>query len=84
MPRYHLHLYDRAGGSCDEEGVELPDVESARACAIDGIRSIVSAEVRGGRLDLDGRVEIADGAGSVLGAVPFSEAVELWLPEEAN
>jgi hypothetical protein len=82
MPRFHLHLYDRAGVSSDEEGLELADLDSARARAIDGIRSIASQEVRGGRLDLEGRIEIADEAGTVLGTVRFPEAVEVRRPED--
>jgi hypothetical protein len=81
MPRYHLHIYNRAGVSRDEEGLELPDLEAARESATEGIRSILSEEVRGGRFDLEGRVEIADGAGTVLEIVRFPEAVEVRPPE---
>lgn len=82
MPRYHLHLYDRVGVSLDEEGLDLPDLDAARASAIDGIRSVASQDVLGGSLDLEGRIEIADAAGAILGIVPFSEAVEVHPPEE--
>lgn len=82
MPRFHLHIYDRAGISRDEEGLELADLGSAREWAIDGIRSIVSEQVRAGRLDLEGRVEIADEAGTVLEIVRFPEAVEVRPPGE--
>jgi hypothetical protein len=82
MPLFHLHVYDRAGVACDEEGIDLPDLATARACAIDGIRSIASQDVRGGLLDLEGRVEIADDAGTVLGIVRFPEAVEVRPPED--
>ncbi len=81
MPRFHLNLYNRAGASRDEEGLELPDLDSARAAAIDGIRSLASEEVRRGRLDLAGRVEILDEAGTLLATIAFAEAVEI-LPSE--
>jgi hypothetical protein len=84
MPRYHLHIYHRAGVSCDEEGLDLPDLITATTYAIDGIRSIASEEVRGGRLDLDGRVDIADDSGTILDSVRVAEAVEVLPPEEAN
>lgn len=84
MPRYHLHIYNRAGLSCDEEGLDLPDLESARESAIDGIRSILSEEVRAGRFDLAGRVEIADGAATVLEIVRFAEAIEVQPPEDGR
>jgi hypothetical protein len=77
MPRFHFHVYDRDGASPDEEGVELAGIEAARACAIDGIRSIVSDAARSGSVDLSGRVDIVDEDGEVLEAVRFDEAVEL-------
>lgn len=82
MPRFHFHSHARDGVSCDEDGMELPDLESARACAIDGIRSIASEEVRSGRPDLEGRIEIVDDSGAILDTVRFPEAVEVLPPEE--
>lgn len=78
MPRYFLHI--RNGGNVrDEEGIELPGVPDARTRAIEGIRSIVAEEAREGRIDLAGRIEIANGDGDVLLAVPFREAFDLRL-----
>ena len=82
MPRFHLHIYDRGGVSCDEEGLELPDLGSASAYAIDGIRSIASEDVRSGRLDLAGRIEIADDSGAILDTIRVAEAVEVLPPED--
>jgi hypothetical protein len=84
MPRFHLHIYDRAGSARDEEGLELTDLDEARASAVDGIRSLASQEVRVGLLDLEGRVEIADEGGTVLGIVRFPEAVEIRPPAEGS
>lgn len=84
MPRFHLHIHDQGGLSCDEDGLELPDLAAARASALDGIRSIAGEEVRTGVLSLDGRVEIADGAGTILDVVRFVDAIELRLPEESR
>jgi hypothetical protein len=76
MARFYLNI--RNGGySEDPEGCELPDLEAARAEAIDGVRSLLSEEARQGQLDLAAAIEITDGDGTVLLVVPFSEAVDL-------
>ena len=77
MPRFFLHIANRIGYARDEEGVELDDLAAAVEQAKDGIRSIISDEARTGRIDLDGRVEIADETGTVRRVIPFPDAVEI-------
>lgn len=79
MAVYHLHLSNGAGYAEDQEGQDLPDLESARAQAIDGIRSVISEEARRGMIDLTGLIEIADPDGNILLIVPFKEAISLRL-----
>jgi hypothetical protein len=79
MPRYHLNLFNGTGSVIDEEGLEFPDLAAARAEAVRDIRSILSDEVLKGRIDLQGRIEIAEPAGTVCATVRFTEAVELIL-----
>jgi hypothetical protein len=81
MPRFHLHLHNRIGVSQDEEGEEFPHLAAARERAIASIRDILAEEVKGGVVDLRGRVEIADPHQEVLAVVPFADAVELHLEE---
>ncbi len=82
MSRFHLHIHDSGGLSRDEEGLELADLAAARFHALDGIRSMAGEEVRTGMLSLEGRIEITDGAGTVLEVVRFVDAIELRLPED--
>jgi hypothetical protein len=77
MTRFHLHLKNRVGFVPDLEGIELPSEVAAREEAIRNIRSIVSAEVQNGVVDLDGSIEIATADGKVLAVVPFAEAVRI-------
>ncbi len=77
MPRYHFHVYDSFGLVEDEEGRELPSVDAVRREALKGVRSILSDELKQGRLDLRGRVEVKDGDGSIVLTLHFREAVEL-------
>ena len=76
MPIYFFDLYNSTGFVPDDEGRELPDPEAARAEAIQGARSLIADEVLKGRLDLDGRIEVHDGAGSLLFTICFSEAID--------
>ena len=77
MPRYFLHVYNRIGHVPDEEGRDFDDLDAATEAALEGVRSVLAEEVRGGALDLDGRIEIADPSGHILRVVPFAEAVEM-------
>ena len=63
--------------SAAEEGVELPDLVSARTYAIGAARDIMSAEVKDGRLCLRCRINVRTGDGSHLLTVRFSEALEI-------
>jgi hypothetical protein len=77
MPIYFLHVFNRTGDARDEEGLDLPDLEAARAAAVRGIRSILSDEVVHGAIDFEGRVDIADEADQVLACIPYRDAVEV-------
>lgn len=76
MPRYYLNLYNDVV-TCDEEGVELADLESARDEAIRNIRDLMKEDLDKGRIALDHRIEIADEFGRILGTVTYREAVTL-------
>jgi hypothetical protein len=77
MPRYFFHIHNGTGLTEDQEGRELPDIAAAREEAVSGIRSIVSEEALRGQLDLDGRIEVCDAAGSTLLVQRFAEAFEI-------
>lgn len=77
MPLFFLNVYNRTGWSRDEEGMELPDLEAARAQAVDGIRSILQDEVAHGGIDFEGRVEVLDEAGNLLATITYRDAVAL-------
>jgi hypothetical protein len=77
MPLYFLNVYNRTGCSRDEEGMDLPDLDAARAQAVDGIRSIMQDEVGHGEIDFEGRVEILEEGGALVATVTFHDAVAL-------
>ena len=77
MARFYLHVINGTGRAPDEEGVELADAQAAAARAVEGIRSILADEAKAGRMDLDGRIEIADESGAIVRTVPFGEALDI-------
>ncbi|WP_093664969.1 DUF6894 family protein [Sphingomonas gellani] len=77
MARYFLHLSNSFGFIHDEEGAEAADLSDARTLAVTTIRSLLSDEIKDGRFNLKGKIEIADDRGVQLAVVPFSDAVEV-------
>ena len=57
---FFLNIRDSNGLAQDEEGLDLLSVDAARQKAIEGIRSLLWDDVRHGRLDLNGRIEVID------------------------
>ena len=81
MPRYYLHIRNGTGFVADPEGTVVPSLEEARLRAIEGARSLLSAELCTGELDLRGRIEIADERNHVVLVVPFHNAVRILTGE---
>ncbi|MEA2998917.1 MAG: hypothetical protein QOK17_750 [Sphingomonadales bacterium] len=75
MPQFYLHIYNDHGEAEDDEGLEVPSLAVAREEAVQGIRSLLYAEVKNGSFNLAGRIDIKDASGTVLLTVPFKEAV---------
>ncbi len=80
MPQFFLHIHNTQGSADDEEGLEAKSLLQARELAIAGIRSLLSAEIANGAMDLAGRIDITDATGEVLMTVPFAEAVTISRP----
>ena len=77
MPHLRLNLYNASGDVPDVEGADFADLADARAQAIAGIRSVLSAEVLEGEVSLRGRLEIVDDNGSLLDTIPFEDALRV-------
>lgn len=77
MPRYFFHVHNSFGVAADDEGQDVDSIAQARCIAIEAIRTILAEELRSGRLDLRGRIVIADRSGAVCASVRFIEAVDL-------
>ncbi|MFW2830851.1 DUF6894 family protein [Sphingomonas sp. ID0503] len=80
MTRYFFDLHNRTGATTDEEGRELSNLDDAREAAVRDIRSLLSAEVHDGTLDMKGHMTVRkDGGGDVL-YVAFTEALHVRAP----
>lgn len=76
MPRFFLHLIDRAVVR-DDVGMEFDDADQAREEAIRSARDIMADQVRQGRLSLRDRIEVEDEAGNAVLTLAFRDAVQL-------
>ncbi|MEA3066213.1 MAG: hypothetical protein QOJ27_2674 [Sphingomonadales bacterium] len=77
MPHYYFHVCNGTGFIEDEEGQDLPDLEAARAEAVESARSIMAADVQRGMLDLSSFIEIEDMEHQLVHTLGFEEAVDL-------
>ncbi len=87
MPRYHFNIRDGFGFIRDEEGLDLSSDKDARLQAIRGARSLMSAEVMEGMLDLGGQIEVTDEQNDEVLTVRFRDVVHVHqgnLPTAAN
>jgi hypothetical protein len=77
MPRFYLHIVDCYGRAPDEEGREFESAQDARREAVKGARSLLIGELAEGRLDLRGRIEVADDQQGVADVVQFADVVDV-------
>jgi hypothetical protein len=76
MPRFFFNVYDDIV-ALDEEGQELPDAEAAKREAVRGVRSLASAQVLQGRLNVDHSVEVQDEDRRQVALIRFGEVVRV-------
>ena len=77
MPRFYFHLYNDIDAA-DDEGVDFPDLASARADAVRQARVTFAETAKDeGRVVLHHRIDIEDEHRRVLGTVYFRDAVKV-------
>jgi hypothetical protein len=82
MPRFYRHMQHGDQLIEDPEGIELPDLDAARADALRGVRDLLSEAIRKGTDDLlEDAVIITDGSRRELMRIPFSEGLPSRLYE---
>lgn len=77
MPPYFFHLHNDVDAP-DDEGVELPDLDAARAHATTLVRFTFGETAKDeGRVVLHHRIDIEDESRAVLDTVYFRDAVKV-------
>ena len=77
MPRFFFHLHNDVDAP-DPDGVELRNLEEARAVALHNARFTAAESVKDmGHIVGDHRIDIEDGDGRVLDTVYFRDAVTI-------
>jgi hypothetical protein len=74
MPRYFFNIRDGYDVDEDEEGIELPDIEAARAEALATVEELRDELQDAGNIEL----EITDETGRRLLTVPFFRGGGRW------
>ena len=75
MPRFFFHLHNDID-AFDEEGVELPSIEAARAMARHSVQFAAAESIKDhGHLVLRHRIDIADETGAIVETVRFGDVV---------
>ncbi len=82
MPRFYRHMQHGDQLIEDPEGIELPDLDAARADALRGVRGLLAEAIQKGTDGLlDDAVIITDEAGRELMRIPFSAGLPPRLYE---
>ena len=75
MPRFYFHLINDMDVP-DFEGMELPNLEAARAQAIEQARGMIGEMAKTeARIVLDHRIDIEDEDGRVLDSIVFRDII---------
>jgi hypothetical protein len=74
MPRYFFHVrFDHHSRSCDELGLDFPDVETARAEAFRAAKDLRDEFIAQGQKPQDYAIEVENVSGELVFRLPFSE-----------
>lgn len=84
MPRYHFNVRNGHGFTRDDEGLDLDSAMDAQVQAIRGARSLMSAEVLDGMIDLNGQIEVTDDHNDKVLTVRFRDAVHVKQGESSS
>lgn len=77
MPLYYFHLIECGELVIDPEGLELVNIEAARASATRAARDVMASEVKEGRISLSCCVVVENEWHQEIDRLPFANAVTL-------
>lgn len=77
MPLYFFHLCDGEDVLLDPEGRRLDGADAIAEAALVEARSILSDDVRKGRIDLDYRIDVEDCDRNLIHRLHFADVLEI-------
>jgi hypothetical protein len=75
MPRYYFHIRDAEGMSRDEEGTELPNLDSARREARASARDLIVDSMKSRKIVEGQTLEIMDSLGRLIETMSVKDAL---------
>ena len=81
MPRYYMQLRDGSDEMLDPEGIEYANMDALKKKVLLAVRDLLSADVKGGVVDLRFRIDAEDRGGAIVYTLGFAEAVRI-IPDE--
>ena len=82
MARLYFHLSDVDDRLVDPEGREIDDTTKIGELALYEARALLSEDVLNGRLELRRRLDVEDGAGTLVHSLEFGDAIEILYPSD--
>ncbi|SDD94550.1 DUF6894 family protein [Belnapia rosea] len=76
MPRFFLNIRDGDFLARDDEGLEFPDLEAARAEALAAARDVLGDAIQHDQVQDTRQYEITDPSGKVLATIPLMDALK--------
>jgi hypothetical protein len=73
MPSYYFHIRDKGELVLDPDGLELPDIASARDACRKIVRAVLDEQKWQDEVETDRQFEIVDELGRTVLVVPFRE-----------
>ena len=77
MVRYFMQLRDGTGHLLDPEGIEYADIDVLKKKVLIAVRELISADVKGGVIDLRFRIDAEDRNGVIVYTLDFADAVSI-------
>lgn len=81
MSLYFFHLRDGVDVLLDPEGREIERVDQIADLALKEARAIIGDEALSGTILLDKHIDVEDATGTIVYALPFTNAVEIVWPK---
>jgi hypothetical protein len=79
MARYFFNVRQDHDLVVDTEGDDFTDLEYARLNAVKAIREMAAAQIKGGEVVADERIEVVDETGAIVVSISFHDVIQEHL-----